>query len=393
MYKSKSYSGKKGFKNNPEDKYQGSWRSKAEIENKETTACSKEAAENKEATAYYNKGMAAFNLKRYEKAVGYYDQALSIDPEYFDAHYRKGTALYKSGNLREAISCYDKALRNSRGVIIIEEYETVMRSDCAEVYYNKGIVLEDMGKNFEATECYENAVTIQPDHIEANFRMGLALFKLEESEEALKYYNNILSVNPKHVEVLYNKGNALFSLQKMGLALRCYEDASLIESKSDLSMQGSAIEMQTMMMSYSKARSLFRSGDLNKAIAWYERALRQCDANIKNPYNEGLKEGFEAFYATVYCDIGNIFFDFGDIEKAFKYYDDAIVFKADYADAYYYKGVALYRTRKWKKAIENYDKAIFLKANHAYAYYHKGLVLYDMERLEEAIACLYAGFC
>lgn len=387
MYKSTSHSGKKSFKNNSKDKHQGSWRRKAEIENKETTVCSKEVVENKEATAYYNKGMAAFNLKRYEKAVGYYDQALSIDPEYFDAHYRKGMALYKSGNLREAISCYDKALRNSRGVIIIEEYETVMKSDCADVYYNKGKAHEDMGKIFEAMECYQNAVTIRPNHIEVNLHMGLASFKLGNSKTALKYYNNILSVNPKHTKALYNKGNALFSLEKFNLALKCYEDASLIESKTDLSIQGSAFEMIKMMMSYSKARNLVRLEDLNGAIAWYETALKQCDANIKNPYNAGLKKHFDAFYAMVYCDMGNAFLDLGDEEEAFEYYDDAILFKTDYADAYYYKGVALCRMGKWVEAIENYDEAILFKADHADAYYHKGMALYAMGRWEEAIEC------
>ena len=50
------------------------------------------------------------NLGRYDEAIGCYDKALEIKPEYANAWNNKGIALGNLERSDEAIRCFDKAL-------------------------------------------------------------------------------------------------------------------------------------------------------------------------------------------------------------------------------------------------------------------------------------------
>ena len=63
------------------------------------------------ASALNNKGLALYNLGKYEQAIECYDKALEVDRNYVLAWYNKGNALGNLGKPEEAIECYDKALQ------------------------------------------------------------------------------------------------------------------------------------------------------------------------------------------------------------------------------------------------------------------------------------------
>jgi tetratricopeptide (TPR) repeat protein len=60
--------------------------------------------------ALTDKGIALYNLGRYEEAIVCYDKLLEINPKDVDALYNKGVALSDLGRYGEAIVCYDKLL-------------------------------------------------------------------------------------------------------------------------------------------------------------------------------------------------------------------------------------------------------------------------------------------
>ena len=57
-----------------------------------------------------SKGLALYNLGKYEEAITWYDKALSCRCKYVHALTNKGSALDDLGKYEEAISWYDKAL-------------------------------------------------------------------------------------------------------------------------------------------------------------------------------------------------------------------------------------------------------------------------------------------
>ena len=46
----------------------------------------------------------------FEESLVFFDKAMEINPDYYQAWYWKGLALYNLGNYEEALSCYDKSL-------------------------------------------------------------------------------------------------------------------------------------------------------------------------------------------------------------------------------------------------------------------------------------------
>ena len=60
--------------------------------------------------AWYNRGVALFQLGRYQEALDSYDKALEIQPDYHYAWYCRGNALYNLERCEEAIASYNKAL-------------------------------------------------------------------------------------------------------------------------------------------------------------------------------------------------------------------------------------------------------------------------------------------
>ena len=57
------------------------------------------------------KGLALYNLRKYNEAMEYYDRAIKMDPNNAYAWYNKGNALYASGKYNEAMEYYDRAIK------------------------------------------------------------------------------------------------------------------------------------------------------------------------------------------------------------------------------------------------------------------------------------------
>ena len=67
--------------------------------------------------AYYNLGIAYFNLKEFDAALDNYKIALSINPNYKYCYYNIGLIYEATENFREAAKAYEKALEIDPGFI------------------------------------------------------------------------------------------------------------------------------------------------------------------------------------------------------------------------------------------------------------------------------------
>jgi len=73
-----------------------------------------------------------FLIYHQDKAIECFDEAIKIDPLYYQAWYNKGEVFSSFGKYDEALKCYDGALR--------------INPDNAYVWYNRGAALFDLGK-------------------------------------------------------------------------------------------------------------------------------------------------------------------------------------------------------------------------------------------------------
>lgn len=71
-------------------------------------------------------------LESYKEAITCYDEAIKLNPTYYQAWFNKGTELCKLGAYEEAISCFDETIK--------------INPDIQQALFNKEIALRHLEK-------------------------------------------------------------------------------------------------------------------------------------------------------------------------------------------------------------------------------------------------------
>jgi arylsulfatase A-like enzyme/cytochrome c-type biogenesis protein CcmH/NrfG len=118
------------------------------------------------AEAHYNLAFALRDLGRDAEAIGHYEDALRLRPDYVDALNSLGLALARAGRFGDAIARYDEALR--------------IQPDNPQVHNNLGNALRQTGRLAAAIGHYEQALRFKPDSVSA--LSNLALIRATSSD-------------------------------------------------------------------------------------------------------------------------------------------------------------------------------------------------------------------
>jgi tetratricopeptide (TPR) repeat protein len=105
-------------------------------------------------------------ILKYETAKEMFSRIIEIDPNNYRAYYNLGIANFNLSNIKEAKECYEKAIR------IKPEYKHCL--------YNIGLVYENEGDLQEALKYYEKALEIDPKFPYASNARNQILSNLEE---------------------------------------------------------------------------------------------------------------------------------------------------------------------------------------------------------------------
>ena len=148
-----------------------------------------------------------------------------------------------------------------------------------------------------------------------------------------------------------------------------YEKISKIDKK--LSELAKKYEVKLPSSYYFELGHLYyNSSDYNKAIESLDKAIEIKPDYAGAWYNKGIVLG-----------------KLKHPDEALKAFDKAIEITPNYTDAWYNKGVALGELGRYKEALKAYDKAIKIKPNYANAWHNKGVVLIYLKKYNEAVKC------
>jgi tetratricopeptide (TPR) repeat protein len=106
-----------------------------------------------------------------------------------------------------------------------------------------------------------------------------------------------------------------------------------------------------------------------------------------------VKEGQQVFQpdtnlAKGYNNMGNAFYDLGNLAKALACYQQALHLDTSFAEAHNNLGVALFRLNKVDEALASYEQSLRLKPGYAKAYYNLGLLYIRRAQWGNAVGVL-----
>lgn len=105
--------------------------------------------------------------------------------EYAHEYYLMGNeCITKAHDANAAIRCFDKALN--------------LNPNYVEAWVRKGVILLDIGEDYDAQVCLNKAVKLSPKSFKARYNRGKCLLKLKYYDEAILDFQQAISIKPKH---------------------------------------------------------------------------------------------------------------------------------------------------------------------------------------------------
>ncbi|MEH6550328.1 MAG: tetratricopeptide repeat protein [Pseudomonadales bacterium] len=233
--------------------------------------------------------------------------------------------LQVQGNLDQALQTLDRSIQ--------------LKSDDANTYFNRGLVLMELGRPQAAMKSYEKAIQLQPNFAQAYYHLGKALQQLEQMTLAAASFTMAIRLKPDYAEAYTDRGNAETEIGQLKHAVKSYGQA--IRLKPD-----------NAEVYLCRATALLKLGQLQESVS-------SCDQAIH------LKPG----YAEAYLYRARVLLALGQLQESVSICDQAIQLKPDYVEAYSARGDAHRGLGQLQAAIQSYEQAIHLKPGLAVAHY------------------------
>jgi tetratricopeptide (TPR) repeat protein len=111
-----------------------------------------------EKEAFFIKGLYYSYISEKQKAIPFFDKCLDLDYTYLPGYLEKGVALYDMKRYEEALLVFDRAV--------------TVQNIFDEGYYWLGRCYEKMKDNNAAIDNYRTALLYNPDYVEAKDALG-----------------------------------------------------------------------------------------------------------------------------------------------------------------------------------------------------------------------------
>ena len=211
--------------------------------------------------------------------------------------YFLGKCYRESGDYSQALECFERAKKTDA-----EEFDIVMdiaetkrmlsniddalkiiksfshsHANSAELYYQWGHCLDEMGEYQEAFNKYEQSLKIEPNHAKTLFRMAFNYDMGGEDEKAIEYYEKCTKLHPTYKNAFINLGILYEDTGKYDDAVYCFESILDAEPTHNRAALFSKDARASMMMYYDEEVSKKQGKEcevLNIPISDFELSVR-----------------------------------------------------------------------------------------------------------------------
>ncbi|WP_239650282.1 tetratricopeptide repeat protein, partial [Brachyspira hyodysenteriae] len=225
--------------------------------------------------AYFNRGIAKVKLARYEEAIVDFNKSIELNPKNEKAYFNRGIEKIKLARYEEAIVDFNKAIKLNKN------YE--------KAYSNRGIAKVKLARYEKAIVDFNKSIELNPDNEEAYSNRGIAKVKLARYEEAIVDFNKVIELNP-------NDENAYLVRGVLKIILEIYEEAIVDFNK-------------TIKLNPKNEKAYYYRGILKIKLKKYKQAI--------NDFKIFAKNNNDASDITI-IKILQEFNKYNDIDKFFK---------------------------------------------------------------------------
>ncbi|NUO00291.1 MAG: tetratricopeptide repeat protein, partial [Saprospiraceae bacterium] len=324
------------------------------------------------AKVYYQIGRANEFQDKYSEAIAVYEQVLDIRVEILgvqsleaaQVYFRLGMVLSKLENFDKSIEFHNKALEIRKAIL------EPNHSDIVLSYNQLGLVLNDNGKYEEAINCHERAIDIKisnsgpesPGLVVSYNNLALCYNNLGKYKEAIDFFNKgmflkIKEVGEEDLSVCNFYNNIGLCYNRMG-----NYDSGLTYHLKALSIREKKLKPDDRLVisSLTNAGISFEGkGDYFQALKYFQKAL---DRVLLSNANSTLS-------ASCYDNLGIIYQDLGDFDKAYENMNNALSvrlsilgnFHPSIGDSYNNLGNLFSVKGELNKSIEYRKKALELR--------------------------------
>lgn len=279
-------------------------------------------------------GLSKLNDMELDSAIGYFTEAIKLDPQNDKYNYNLGQAYFLKGWLDEAKNHFLKAI--------------CITPTNQNYQYSLGYVLYKEGD-------FKNALThLNNDLLEAKVLKMLIKYQSGDLVTAKTELEKLNQTNPNNETILFALSKIYFNLDLYNLAL---------------DMISKAIEINPNNFDY-----LSMKINIILGIENYE--------NCKPIIEEILEKYPNYYYAhTLYAEY---LYKTKDFDKLFNVAQDLIEMDLNHYEGYYYNALALLEKNDINFAIESLKKAITLDVNNASLYVKMGEIYQTLGQYENA---------
>ncbi|MEM7443972.1 MAG: tetratricopeptide repeat protein [Pseudomonadota bacterium] len=204
------------------------------------------------ATALNNRGVAYFELERYQDALGDFDRLVELTPTLASSYVSRGRAYSRLEERRRAIEDFDQA-------IALDPYD-------ASAYFNRGHTLSRLEEYEVAIADLDRAIELIPNFSDAYLERGLARHDLGMYYGAIEDYDQAIALNPSFPETYQFRG---YSRCRLGFENEAYDDWMQADRVGDADRRSLYQNIATELDYYDGAIDGEATPEWHSAIAYW----------------------------------------------------------------------------------------------------------------------------
>ncbi|MEE2775106.1 MAG: sulfotransferase [Pseudomonadota bacterium] len=238
----------------------------------------------KSATLLNTIGTLKVKLGKKGLGINYFNDALNLAPEYFEALFNLGSVLQSSQRYQEACTILNRASK--------------IYPKSSMVWFELGKVYLQINSTECAISCFIKCLNIEPSHVEALNRLGIVFSQLGDSKRAETYFRKILTIDPKH-SIAHRHLSLVMKYDNTNGHLKVLEDLlnSKLGAKDEIHIRHAHFKAMNDLQQYDIAfKSLKKANELKKNLSNYQPNWHvQLIKSVKNYYLEALRDQKKTF--------------------------------------------------------------------------------------------------